>query len=104
MMWHVIPQSLDAGELGIRIDADSAEAAAALAVAGPYAAHAGQPMVVRWDVRYDRQGDVLFARCAEVMVGEPVVAPEPVAVTPVAAPAVAESEPVVVSVTEMPLA
>jgi len=102
MMWHVIPQSLDAGELGIRIDADSAEAAAALAVAGPYAAHRGQPMVVRWDVRYDRHGDVLFARCAEVLVADP----QPAVERPVTTerPAVPEPEPMVVTVAEMPLA
>jgi uncharacterized protein YciI len=108
MMWHVIPQSLDAGELGLRIQAESAEAAAALAVAGPYAAHGGEVMVVRWDVRFDRHGEVCFARCAEVQLQAPSVeAPQaPVAVVEsvVAAPEVSATEALVVSVAQMPVA
>jgi hypothetical protein len=91
MVWHVVPKSVDIGELGLGIEADSAEAAAALAVAGPYAEYAGQPMVVRWDLRYDRQGELLCCRLTEVRVkvaapvAAPIARPEPAVEAPVPA-------------------
>ncbi len=89
MIWHVVPKSVDTGELGLRLEAESAEAAAALAVAGPYAAHAGERMVVRWNPSFDRHGELLCARVTEVSSTAPAVAPAPEAAAPPAPEVVA---------------
>jgi len=82
MIWHVVPKSVDTGELGLRLEAESAEAAAALAIAGPYAAHAGERMVVRWNPSFDRHGELLCARVTEVSSTAPAVAPASEAAAP----------------------
>ena len=66
MTCYVIPLSLDTGKLGARVDAASPEAAAAKAAAETYAEQAGEAMVVRWDVRFDKRGQIAFARVTEV--------------------------------------
>lgn len=75
MTCYVVPVSLDLGGLGQAFEADSPEAAARLAASTALAAHAHEPMIVRWEVLRAADGSVRFARVREV-------APDPAAKAP----------------------
>ena len=66
MTCYVIPASLDQGRLGQKIEANTPEDAARIARSTTLSEHADEALIVRWEVRHNAKGQVVFSRVTEV--------------------------------------